>query len=411
MAKRKSKVITNEADIQRIANLTEKDITTTFIMETFGEYDGKSRFHPYDIITIPTGSYGKGDKKNKKPFTTTVGIYIFNKYFIEQDFFDLFENGYINEEITDGMYSSINKKISYALMEDEITTDQFKRMKMKEQKFMPYVSILSENYSDKMLTCTKVINKKKEELMKKYAKEIEAKDPVAITKMQNELLEFAKDYLKDDPAMDIFLSGARGSINNNFRNMFVMKGLVRDSNPNAKNKFKFASSNLIDGMKPEEYSIFADALVEGPYRRAKKTEIGGEYEKLFLYALQHIKLGKPGSDCGTKRHIKIHFNSRKDVERWIYSYVIEGDKLVEITSKNIDKYVGKTVKMRYSSLCESKDCICNMCMGNLEYRRGAMSPGIESPIIASTMKNISMKYFHNSTQKMHKMDINKAFGA
>lgn len=405
---RKSRIIRNQEDIKMIANLTEDDITTSLIMELFGDFNGKSRFNPYDEITIPPNSYGK-EKKNKNSFTTTVGIYIFNKYFIEQELFHLFDHGYINEEINSGMFNKINKRLSYALAEDDITIDQLKKYVLKTQKTMPYISIIAPNYSDKMLTCTKVIDKKKQELLDKYKDEIEQGNEKIVEKIEKELLEYAQEYLKDDPAMDIFLSGARGSIGNNFKNMFVMKGIVKNPDPNAKNKYRIATSNLMDGIKSDEYAIFADALVEGPYRRAKKTEIGGEYEKLFLYALQHIKLDEPGSDCGTKKYIKVHFNTEKDVERWIYCYVIEGDNLVEITSKNMSKFVGKTVKMRYSSLCESKTGICNKCMGNLEYRRGSINAGIESTIIPSTMKNISMKYFHNSVQKLTTMDINKAF--
>lgn len=407
--KRKSKVITKKEDIDYLINIKEEDITTSFIMETFGEFDGIARFNPYDIITIPPKSYGKGNKKNKTAFTTTVGLWVFNKYFIENDLFDIFDNGYINETMTDGLYSSINKKLSYALAEDDINIEQLKTFQMKIQKCMPYVSILSPNFSDKMLTCTKVITKKKNELLKKYEKEIAAGDEQVIIKIEKELLDYGKEYLKDDPAMDIYLSGARGSIGNNFKNLFVMKGIVKNSDPNAEQKYRLATSNLMDGVSADEYSIFADALVEGPYRRAKKTEVGGEYEKLFLYALQHITLDKPGSDCGTNKYITVYLKSRKDAEDWIYCYMVEGNNLVELTSKNMDKYIGKKVKFRFSSLCKSKTGICNKCMGNLEYRRGSMNPGVESSIIASVMKNKSMKSFHNSVQKFTTIDLNKAF--
>lgn len=408
MATRKPKVITKKEDIEYIAHINEKDITTSFFMEMFGKFDDKSRFNTYDEITIPPGSYGK-DKKNKNSFTTTVGIYVFNKYFIEQNFMHLFDHGYINEEITDDVFGRINKVLSYALLEDDITVDQLKEYLLKTQKTMPYVSIVAPNYTEKMLTCSKAIGKKKEELLKKYKKEIEAEDELTAIKIEKELLDYAKEYMDGDPSMDIFLSGARGSISNNFKNMFVMKGPVKDPDPNAEHKFHIAKSNLIDGIKPEEYSLFANSLAAGPYSRAKKTEIGGELETLFLYAYQDIMLDEPGSDCGTKRYIKVNL-TKKNISDWMYCYVIEGDKLVEITSKNMNKYIGKTVKMRFSSLCESKNGkICNKCMGNSEYRREEYNPGIATTSIASTMKNISMKSFHDSVAKMTTMDIRKAF--
>lgn len=407
---RKARQIISKKDIEYIANIQEEDISTSFIMETFGLFDGKARFYPYDEIIIPPNSYSYGDKKNKNSFTTTVGVYIFNKYFIEKDLYHLFPNGYINETINDGTFSKINKKLSYALAEDDITIDQLKRYIMKTQKTMPYVSILSPNYTEKMLTCTSVIDKKKQELLKKYEKEIEAGNEIVATRMEKELLDFATDYLKNDPSMDIFLSGARGSIGNNFKNMFVMKGVIKNSDPNAKQKYNIATSNLMDGIKPEEYSLFANSLAAGPFARAKKTEVGGELEKLFLYGLQHIILDDEGSDCGTTKYVETTL-TQKNIGEWMYSYIIERNgKLVELTSKNMDNYIGKKVKFRFSSLCESKTGICNKCMGNLEYRRGEKNAGIASPKIPSTMKNASMKSFHDSVSKMITIDINKAFG-
>ena len=404
---RKSKTVTKPADIEYIANITEKDITTSFIMETFGEFETGQRFKSYDIITIPAGSYGPEGKKNKKPFTTTVGIYVFNKYFIEQELFDILK--YINEPISKKMYGKINSILSEALLEDRITVEQLNHFMMKTQKCMPYVSILAPNYTDKMLTCSKVIGKKKAELLEKYKDDIASGNEVVADKMEKELLDFALEYMKDDPSMDMFISGARGSLGNNFKNMFVMKGVIRDPDPNAKQKYKVATSNYIDGISPDEYALLANSLAAGPYARAKKTENGGYREKLFLQAFGHLTLDPAGSDCGTKRY-KTVLLTEKNIKEFMYLYIIEGSKLVEITSQNKDKYIGKKVKVRFSDLCESKTGICNKCMGNLYYRLNKINVGTSLTQIQSIQKNIAMKAFHDSTQKLFTMDLEEVFG-
>jgi hypothetical protein len=94
----------------------------------------------------------------------------------------------------------------------------------------------------------------------------------------------------------------------------------------------------------------------------------------------------------------------------MYSYIVEGSRLVELTSKNMEKYRGKKVKMRFSSLCESKDGICSKCAGNLFYRIGIINVGVATPIIPSKLKNLSMKSFHDSTVKTVEMDPMRAFG-
>ncbi len=406
MSSRKSKKITSPKDIEYLVNIKEKDITTSFIMDTFGEFETGQRFRPYDIIEIPANSYGPEGKKNKKPFVTTVGIWIFNKYFIEEDLFDMFK--YVNKTIDKKMYGKLNNEISVAVLEDRLPLETMKRFNMKTQKCMPYISILAPNYTDKMLTCTEVINKKKKELYKKYEEQIKKGDEIAASRMEKELLDFAIEYMGDDPSMDMFISGARGSIGNNFKNMFVMKGVIKDPDPNAKQKYNVAMSNYIDGISPDEYALFANSLAAGPYARAKKTENGGYREKLFLRAFQHLTLDPPGSDCGTKRYIEVIL-TESNINEWMYSYIIEGSKLVELTSQNKSKYIGKKVKVRFSALCESKTGICNKCMGNLYYRLDKTNVGTSLTQIPSVQKNIAMKSFHDSTQSLYDMDLEKIF--
>lgn len=406
MSSRKAKRITSPKDIEYLVNIKEKDITTSFIMDTFGEFETGQRFRPYDIIEIPANSYGPEGKKNKKPFITTVGIWIFNKYFIEEDLFDIFK--YINKTIDKKMYGKLNNDLSVAVLEDILPLESMKRFNMKTQKCMPYISILSPNYTDKMLTCTEVINKKKKELYSKYEEQIKKGDEIAATKMEKELLDFALEYMGDDPSMDMFISGARGSIGNNFKNMFVMKGVIKDPDPNAKQRYNVMMSNYIDGVSPDEYALLANSLAAGPYARVKKTENGGYREKLFLRAFQHLTLDPPGSDCGTKRYIEVVL-TESNINEWMYSYIIEGSKLIELTSQNKSKYIGKKVKVRFSALCESKTGICNKCMGNLYYRLNKTNVGTSLTQIPSVQKNISMKSFHDSTQSLYDMDLEKIF--
>ncbi len=261
---RKAKEITNKEDIDFLLNLTEDDcLTQSVIMEMFGEFSGEPRFQPYDYFKVPSNSYGSETKKNKKPFFTTVGQWVFNKGFIEKDLFDLF--GYISDPISSKKYSAINKKMSYALLEDKISLETLKRFQMKNQKFMPFVSILSPAYTMKMLTISKTINKKKKELVKKYEKELAAKDEKTMDLIEKELLAYAHEILDGDPSMDMFDSGARGSFHNNFKNMFISKGAIK--NPDENKGFDLALSNYMDGISKEEYATFASSLAAGPYSR------------------------------------------------------------------------------------------------------------------------------------------------
>jgi len=402
---RKARELTNQEDIDYFLTKTGEEMSTTsFITETFGEFNGKSKYNTYDIITVPAGTYNLGDHKNKKPFRTTVGLWVFNKVMIEEDFGGII--GYYNKPITKKNYGAIQTKLSYAFMEDEITTEQINRWLLRNQKFQAYVTILSSNQSIDLLTCNSKIEKKKKELAKKYEKELKAGDLITVTKMEEELLDYAKEVLKGDPALDYFDSGAAGSYGNNFKNMYVMKGAMKDPDPTKGYNISF--SNYSGGISKDEYTIVANSMAAGPYARGKKTQNGGYWEKLLLSSLQHIVLDDPGSDCGTKRTQTVTLTN-DNINAWMYSYIKEGNQLIELTSKNINKYLGKTVQFRFSALCEYEQ-ICNKCAGNLFYRLGMRNVGSATPQIASILKNIAMKAFHDSVPTLEEMDPMKAFG-
>lgn len=401
---RKARQITDSSEIEYLLNLTEEEcFKTSFIMEMFGEFDKNPKYHPYDTITIPPNSYGPEGKRNKNKFNTTVGIWIFNKAFIEKDLFVVFK--YINKSIDGKMIKKINNAISTAVLEDKIELRVLKDYIKKCNKYMPYVTVLSPSYTMKMLTITKDIEAKKKELFKKYQAELDAGNNHVISKIEDELLDYSKELLKDDPSMDMWKSGVLGSLGNNFKNMFVMKGLIKD--PDSNKGYNIVKSSYMDGVKAEDYSKLANSLAAGPYARAKKTELGGYWEKLLLVAFQHLTI--KSQDCHTKRTIEVLL-TEDNLSENMYNFIVDNGRLVELTSDNASKYIGTKVKMRFSSLCEQKDGFCQTCVGNLFKRIDIKNVGVAMPQIASKLKNISMKSFHDSQVNTAKIDYMDAFG-
>lgn len=275
---RTSRTITDKRDIDMLINLNEDDITKSLVIELFGNFGEYQKFNPYDIITIPIGGYGGKipngqEKKNKNTFTTTVGRFIFNKYFIEcePELLDLI--GYVNDNVGKKVYGKLFDQLCYFVMEDQISMETYKRFCVKTQKFMPFVSILAPNHSDNMLTITKKINVRKAQLLAENKEAIDNHDVKVVDAISKELLTYAKELMAGDPAMDMFLSGAGGSFENNFKNMFIMRGSVQDPDP--RKSYNIITSNYIDGVSKEEYSMLANTLAAGPYSRSKKTELGG----------------------------------------------------------------------------------------------------------------------------------------
>lgn len=396
--------------------ITKDDINYNTMMNIFGDFNNSRLANSYDLLEVPAHMFSfYTDKEktktvsNQTKFITTVGLYIYNIFLRDFNFSRLFEEGYINKTLDDHGVGDIEQVISYALIEDEITTDDLREWEDLQQWLMPFETILTPNYTEKYLTCTKVINKKKEELLKKYAKEVEAGDIDTVDMIEKELLKFAEDYMGDDPAFDTFRSGAAGSISGNFKNLFCMKGVMQNPDPYAKKKYTTVTGNYMDGIKAEEYSVVAGGGALGAYARAKKTEGGGYLEKLVINAYQHLKLDPPGSDCGTKRYIEVEMTNN-NIKDYMYSYVIKPNGTLQlIDSKNYKDFIGKTVKLRFSSMCESKTGICNKCAGELFYKLNNPNVGLILSQIPDTLKLRAMKYFHSSELKLSTMDPWKCF--
>ena len=406
MKKRIAKTISSKEDLDFLLNLTEEESQKlSFITENFCPFENKPpRFNVYDILTIPADYYGPTGHRNKKPFVTTVGKWIFNKVFIEQDLFELFH--YINEPINKKLFGKINKVISYALVEDKIPLKAMSRYILKTQKFQPYCTILAPAITIGCMEIPKQIRPLREKLLKKYEKEIAKNDPAVSSLIEKELLAKCKEILKDDEFMDLIKAGSRITWDNNFKNMFVYRGAVKESDPK-KGGYSIIKSNFADGITREDYADFANSLTGGPYSRAKKTEVGGAWEKMFVRAFQHLRVLPDGTDCGTHRTLPITLTN-DNISDWMYSYIMENGKPVELTSDIAKKYIGKTVNMRFSGLCESPKGICSICAGHLFNRIGLNEVGIASYAMCSVLKNISMKAFHDGVVRL--TDIEKDYG-
>lgn len=410
--KRAPKQITNKDDIKEILAINHnKASEKSTVMDLFADFDNGPRFQPYWTIEIPAGAYGgwsKVDKEcqsskktNRSKFITTVGLWIFNKSFIEP-MSDVL--GYINEPITEGKYSEINQQVSYALLENKITVRQLKDFIIQSQILMSCCSALAPSHTELIFDMETDIAKKKAELEKQYKDAIETADLPKIKEMENELINYAKDILKDDPAVDMFNSGARSSWGNNVKNMYLLRGALRGTDGN----YHVVTSSYIEGLDPKDTVAVNDAAVGGPYSRSRLTAQGGYLEKQFTNLTQHIKILPAGSDCGSTKYITVEL-TKKNIKDWMFSFMIQGDRLIELLPENVDKYIGKTVNLRYSMFCKSKDGICEKCAGTLFNRMGITNAGLTSMQMASAQKLANMKRFHDSSLNLAEVNVKELF--
>jgi hypothetical protein len=167
-------------------------------------------------------------------------------------------------------------------------------------------------------------------------------------------------------------------------------------------KFEVGTSNLIDGTSESEQALGANILIEAASGRALETAQAGYLSKQLTSAFQGVELDVEGSDCGTKKTMKILL-TKENANEYKYTYIVDNGKLVLLDRKTLPLYIGKEVNWRTPMYCQSKK-YCEHCFGRLPYILGINNVGITFNGVGEKFKKLCLKAFHDMT--VHLADIN-----
>jgi hypothetical protein len=362
--------------------------------------DGKVRleepmFYPYEEIHLKAGQIENLDKD----ITTTVGLYIFNLLFLVYPFGKTIS--YINETINKGGLSRIAEKLSDLLLMDKITSEQFANYQQQLIWFNNFTEILIPGVTTNLLVIPDVIKEELKRLVNENKEAIEKGDVVTyVNNVENKILEFAEAwYKKNDPeGWRLYGLGGKPSFKNNFKNMFLEVGPIKDI---VTGKYTISTKSFSDGIPPEEYSEYANSAIAGSYSRGVSTQWAGAKTKEFSTAFESLVID-PGTDCETQvtTPIKVTKENLQDM-KWVW--IIEDDKLLLLTPDNINNYLGKVVNCRTPLYCNS-DNLCEKCSGDLYRRLGIINAGLSLNKITSIFLNRLLKMMHDSTVKTSTFD-------
>lgn len=393
-----------DSDKEFLLSLKPEDLTFARLVSLFGDTvqkgdninkTSRSRFNTTDEMTLLPSEYFVKEKT-----LTTVGRFIYNKYIVERvGFQDV--TGYINFPITDSANGRIEKMITDALMAEKITIDQFvKYIDCRDTLGMQLNSVITTSFTPNTIKAPKEIQAKKNELFKKYDKELNDGDIVVSEKIEKELTNDAKKLLKGDPGMDLYNSEARGNFGN-YKNMNLFKGA--SINPNT-GKYEIVRSSFMDGIQKQDIPAFGTAVVSGAYPKAVGTQESGYLSKQLIACMQSEVLDEHGTDCHTTKTLNILLTD-KNKSDYEYRYIVDGGKLVCLSPDVINKYVGKTVKLRSPMYCKD-DKICNICAGDADYKLNNINIGLGCSNISTKLLRMGMKKFHTSNMKSTPIDVN-----
>jgi hypothetical protein len=394
----------SDQDKQYLLSLKPEDITYDLGMQLFADHiekvDGKlvevkSRFEPHDTFKLKAGEY-----INKDDIETTVGSFVFNKFIIEPRFAKLI--GYVNDVIDADGLKKLESTLSELLLDDKINTVDFGDYLNRIQWLgMQFHEPLAASFTMRGLKPVPKVIKRREELIKQNAEALEKGDVMVMSAIEKELVELAKQEIGDDPSMDLYYSGARGSISNNYKQLSIVKGPVFNKTIG---KYQFIQNSFFEGLRKEDLSAAGTAAVNGQYPKSCGTAVSGYKAKQVSSLGQAVVLRKDVPDCGTKGYVELVIPPSMK-SKFLYRYVIDGNKLVMLDNETIGKYVGKKIKLRSIMYCGCDSGVCMTCAGKLFEKLQIDSIGLTTSTLTGALLNLKMKAMHDSSVKVNEINL------
>lgn len=267
-----------------LLSLTPSDLTFELLCDLFAHKKqdsddirpvlGKAKFKTTDMFTLEPSEYFV-----KETTETTVGKFIYNKFIVEQlKLQDIL--GYVNWELTNKGVNKVEGILAAALTNDLIDVVKYTeyidhRDWIGEIMHFPLAGSMTPN----ILKAPKEVIDLKHKLFRENKDKLEQGDIFTAEKIEKETISLAHDILKDDPGMELFDSGARGSFNNSYKNINIMKGPIFN---NITGKYDIIESSLMEGIKKENINTFGNSIIAGSFPKAVDCEIFNLIKYNFL---------------------------------------------------------------------------------------------------------------------------------
>lgn len=410
---RKKRTITSEEKAMFLA-LKPDDITQTLFDSLFADtVDTKSigdntktpkiipsKFNTFDEMELTPKDYFV-----KETLVTNCGLFIFNKFLIEPYFQE--EVGYVNFEITKKGLGRIDDMIATAIMLDETGEEVRKYIEYMNRLCWLAFTLNTQICSSLSLRTIKPLPKVtalKKKLLAENKDAIEANDAITYKHIQDQLVAAAQEELKNDPAYELYSSGARGSFDNAYRQWLCTKGPIWNAH---KGEFEIVTNSLYEGIPKENIPSLANAVVSGFYPKAIGTGECGYTTKKLSAGFQDVVLDKRNSDCGTKQTVTVKL-TKDNMNYYLYHFIKSGSNYTRLEPSNQDKYIGKTVQMRLPDFCVGKH-LCNRCAGDRYYLLGIDNIGLTFGRVSNSTLRAKMKKSHDSTVRTYEVSAEEVF--
>jgi hypothetical protein len=398
---------------ERILSLPIEKIGKSLIEELFAAYHDKTtnkympaQYNTTDQIQLTPQEYKfVGDK----PITTTLGRLIMNRFILEKS--GVIQHiGYWNNTLDKKGIGKLDAAVVELMITDKIDADTYASY-IDHRDILGFwvTTFLAASLSASLLRQMPDVEKRKKELLKEKADDINSNNPVkqimASNSIENELLGIVKKNLESDPGYDLYKSGD-GNLENQYKTINVMRGAVFNE---VTKRYDVVGASLMNGIDKKDIPAFSNSVLEGAYPSAIGTAEAGYMGKIFMAIMQteHID-PNPKSDCGTKMTIPVTITNDNKGYFLYRNFNING-KVVLSDIENIGNFVGKTVNM-YSPQCCTHESICAKCAGQIFHKMGVTNVGLLTSDPTDKLLNLKLKSKHDLSKKAGGVPKNYIFG-
>lgn len=402
-----AKLISDE-DKKYLITLQHYDLTVSNITKLFSwtakKVDGKlvrvaPRYNTMDLVHLDANEY-----INIEAVDTTVGIILWNKLFAENTIHHILPNHFLNEVVDGKVYEKVTKYVSDALMAGKLAIEPNLIQFLDNFEFysMKLVTLFSPSYTQGLFQTPPAIKKKKKDLTKDL--DSSKKTLEELVAIEDELVDFAKKELDKDSGMTLFKSKARGNFENDYKNMNLMVGPVKNE---SNGEYDFIPHSYLDGLEKEDWVAAGNIIVNATYPKAVGTEVGGYLTKQFYAVYQSIITDPDLEDCGTKQFLR--FKLTEDLYgdfEYQYIRLKDGEPWELLNPDTKKKYIGHNVQLRSPMFCGS-DKLCHKCIGDLPKKLNIKNIGLTTGRISNTLLAKKMKLFHNAKVKFDRINIDE----
>ena len=358
------------------------------ILIKLSEDGSNAPFHPFEQFHITSEMIANYTQQT--PLLTDIGKFTVNYLLFADTVGNLVP--YQNKKLSPGKTDSL---IATLLLEGKIGRAEYLKYIDQGFWFLENGTLFVGAFTERSLTTGDDVLRRKQELLKQYKDQLS--DPDIIARIETELINLDKAYIKGDASEIFFEACGKKSYNEARKKMYLLFGMSNTfADPHK--KFEFTPNSLEEGWEPKYLATGANEVRRGSYGRGIETAKGGAESKFILRTFQETRITE--DDCGDIRGMEVQI-TEDNVDFYVDRYTVDN---ILITDENKASFIGKTIRIRSPMTCRCKDGFCFKCCGEVFKRIDLKAIGMQTLLATSTFTTHSMKSMHVSSIKTISFD-------